>query len=509
VPWEKPDPLPPSVPLVKQQAEYISLHTHLEVGQYIGEMKVDNWSGSKWEAEFHQKHVLVMTMTIFKNLILEHFLTFERVNLLVFDECHHAVKNHDYVQIMRLFNMWCENPAHDPDDMKILGLTASLIPSKCKPGDLEAKIVELEKTLCCRSQTAEDLREVSRYATKPRECLQIYSDGIKEHVILELKNVLEDPLNFLGKFSRDKRKSLFYDIVKLYLDDCLHILLNLGVWCAHQFASKGLEDIGDKIKDCNGFFLNNWEKSLIYLGKTQLQMFVQDSKKVLQRHGHGLHMVDKVKKLLIQLAICSGEACSSPGASSGVTNKLVGIIFTERRTTAALLCELLQHQSKKKAELRHIKCDYVVGHDPKLSLTYLRKEARMNSKKQETVLGKFRKGTINLLVSTSVVEEGVDVPECNTVIRFDFPQNFRSYVQSKGRARAQKSQYILLIPEEETTKLCSELKDYNCLVRELEMLCHERHTSESDKFLMDLVEPYINKDGAIATISSSLSLVHR
>ena len=498
------------MPLVKQQAEYIALHTSLDVGQYIGEMNVDSWTRDRWRREFQQKQVLVMTMTIFRNLIQSTFMKFSEVNLLIFDECHHAVKNHDYVQIMKLYNKCCEdNPLGEAGAMRILGLTASLIPSKCKPGDLEKKILELEKTLCCRSQTAEDLMEVAQYATNPEERMLFYSlpsSGPDQ----KLQDILVGPLDTLERFTKEKKKCAFYEIVKLYLDDCLHILLNLGVWCAHRFACNGLEDVDDKIKECSGFFNSEWEKHLIYMGRTHLQIFVEDSEKVLKRHGNEFHMVDKVEKLLVHLresAVQSREARN--GAEKGVRNKLVGIIFVERRTTAALLCKLLQHQSQKEADLRHIKCDYVVGHDPKLTCTYLRREAQMSSRKQGEVLEKFRRGAINLLVSTSVVEEGMDVPKCNTVVRFDFPQNFRSYVQSKGRARAQKSQYILLIPEEESDKLCADLGIYNELVCKLDAICHHRHTSDSEFQLKEPVEPYENRHGAVQTIHSSLCLVHR
>ena len=52
-------------------------------------------------------------------------------------------------------------------------------------------------------------------------------------------------------------------------------------------------------------------------------------------------------------------------------------------------------------------------------------------------------------MSTNVVEEGLDMRSCNLVIKFDFPDNFRSYVQSKGRARAKPSQYILMVSGKE------------------------------------------------------------
>ena len=483
------------VNLVEQQAEYIELHTHLNVGKYCGDMGVDSWSQPKWSLEFDKNQILVMTMTIFKNLILSGFMKFSQVNLLVFDECHHAVKNHDYVQIMRRYNDYI---LHGEDSMRILGLTASLIPSKCRAGDLEQKIVDLEKTLCCRSQTAEDLKEVAKYATNPVEIELVYSSDTRDEDVGKLKDLLEAPVRFLESFSLKKRKSQFYDIVKLNLDDCLHILLNLGIWCAHQFAVGSLLDIVERIDSCFGCYESEWEESLINLGRTHMQMFVNDSKEILRVGGNRMHMVDKVKRLLRDPSICSGKS-----------SQLVGIIFTERRTTAASLCSLLSHQSRTVPELSHIKCDYVVGHDAKVKTTYLRKEAKMTSKKQGGVLEKFRRGKINLLVATSVVEEGVDVPRCNTVIRFDFPQNFRSYVQSKGRARARESQYILLIPREDERRLRAELTNYNSLVKELERVCHNRHINDSYDHLMEEVEPYKNAHGATATINSSLSLVHR
>lgn len=484
--------------LVEQQAGYIELHTRLNVGKYWGSLGVDSWLQGKWDQEIGENQVLVMTMTIFKNLILSGYMKFSQVNLLVFDECHHAVKNHEYVQIMRRYN---EFTLREADSMRILGLTASLIPSKCRAGDLEQKIIDLERTLCCRSQTAEDLKEVARYATNPEEIKLLYSSDTRDEDVGKLKNLLEAPVIFLENFSSEKKKSQFYDIVKLNLDDCLHILLNLGIWCAHQFAVSSLMDIIDRIDSCCGCYESVWEESLISLGRTHMQMFVNDSEKILQARGNEIHMVDKVKTLLGDPTICSGE-------SEG-TSKLVGIIFTERRTTAASLCSLLRHQSEKVPELRHIKCDYVVGHDAKIKTTYLRKEAKMTSKKQGGVLEKFRKGNINLLVATSVVEEGVDIPRCNTVIRFDFPPNFRSYVQSKGRARAKESRYILLIPREDKIKLYAELINYNSLVKELERVCHNRHINDSYDHLMEEVNPYKNAHGATATINSSLSLVHR
>lgn len=52
---------------------------------------------------------------------------------------------------------------------------------------------------------------------------------------------------------------------------------------------------------------------------------------------------------------------------------------------------------------------------------------------------------MNILFTTDVAEEGIDVHNCSCVIRFDLPKTVRSYIQSRGRARQNDSQYILML----------------------------------------------------------------
>lgn len=54
---------------------------------------------------------------------------------------------------------------------------------------------------------------------------------------------------------------------------------------------------------------------------------------------------------------------------------------------------------------------------------------------QELTVQKFHSGKVNVLVATSVAEEGLDIPDCNMVVRFDQCNTMIQYVQSRGRAR--------------------------------------------------------------------------
>lgn len=70
----------------------------------------------------------------------------------------------------------------------------------------------------------------------------------------------------------------------------------------------------------------------------------------------------------------------------------------------------------------------------------------MGIKQQSKTLHAFRSGAVNILVATRVVEEGMDVRTCNAVFKLSCPTEFRSFVQSSGRARLENSKYFVMIP---------------------------------------------------------------
>ena len=57
----------------------------------------------------------------------------------------------------------------------------------------------------------------------------------------------------------------------------------------------------------------------------------------------------------------------------------------------------------------------------------------LSQKKQKEIIEKFRLGEFNVLVATSVAEEGLDIPEVDMVILFEpVPSEIRT-IQRRGR----------------------------------------------------------------------------
>lgn len=63
---------------------------------------------------------------------------------------------------------------------------------------------------------------------------------------------------------------------------------------------------------------------------------------------------------------------------------------------------------------------------------------------QDKVLALFRAGHRNLLFTTSVAEEGLDIQNCALVICYDVPNRPLSLVQTVGRARARNARVVFM-----------------------------------------------------------------
>ncbi|KAH9670561.1 Endoribonuclease Dicer [Citrus sinensis] len=110
------------------------------------------------------------------------------------------------------------------------------------------------------------------------------------------------------------------------------------------------------------------------------------------------------------------------------------IIFVERVVTAIVLQSLLSELLPRHCTW---KTEYVAGNNSGIQC--------QSRNKQNEIVEEFRRGLVNVIVATSILEEGLDVQSCNLVIMFDPSHTVCSFIQSRGRARMQNSDYLLML----------------------------------------------------------------
>ena len=130
--------------------------------------------------------------------------------------------------------------------------------------------------------------------------------------------------------------------------------------------------------------------------------------------------------------------------SNIATDDLRGIIFVRERVTAVYLAKLIAIHSLTKNEYEVASFVGSSTHPSRSELVDV-----LDVKLQNIGINDFRAGKRNLMVSTSVLEEGIDVPAANLVVRFDPPPNFTAYIQSRGRARRPNSTFLLMYRRDE------------------------------------------------------------
>ena len=121
--------------------------------------------------------------------------------------------------------------------------------------------------------------------------------------------------------------------------------------------------------------------------------------------------------------------------------RLSCILFVKRRYVAFALSMLINREFGDE-----MKSMPLVGQ--RIALKFMNEDLSIISQNQQTTLEKFANGEYQIIVATTVAEEGLDIRACNLVIRFNPLETLSSYVQSRGRARHNESQYVVMLDNE-------------------------------------------------------------
>ncbi|EOA32908.1 hypothetical protein CARUB_v10016233mg, partial [Capsella rubella] len=500
--FRKPSPcfsvfLVPQVVLVTQQAEALKMHTDLQVGMYWGDMGVDFWSSSTWQQQVDKYEVLVMTPAILLDALRHSFLNFSMIKVLIVDECHHARGKHPYACIMREF-YHKELNSGTPDLPRIFGMTASLV--KTKGENLDSywkKIHELETLMNSKVYTCENESVLAGFVPFSTPSFKFYQrtevpsperaslvEKLKKLTIKHRLSLATLDLKSSTVGSIEKRLSKIGSTLTYCLDD-------LGILLA-QKAAQSLS------ASQNDFFL--WGE-LDMSSVTLVKKFCSDALQAFLAHiPHGLNWsVANIKGnveagLLTSKTLCLVETLI--GYSS--LENIRCIIFVDRVITAIVLESLL---AEILPNCNNWKTKYVAGNNSGLQ--------NQTRKKQNEIVEDFRRGLVNIIVATSILEEGLDVQSCNLVIRFDPVSNICSFIQSRGRARMQNSDYLMMV-ESGDLSTQSRLKRYLSGGKRMREESLHHSLVPCPPLPDDSDEPSfrVESTGATVTLSSSVSLIY-
>nr|XP_047132460.1 endoribonuclease Dicer-like [Hydra vulgaris] len=458
-----------TVPLAYQQSKVISENIALNVGCYTGDMGVDFWDETRWIAEFNKNDVFVMTAQILVDILEKSIFCLYNINLIIMDECQNATKKHSYVTLMEIFGKYPKS-----EHPHILGLTASIINEKytgvCNPQSIKSflqdRILGLERRMRSKCITCSDRQATLRFAAKPSETVQTFKQGYSVNGILEfapviesMKSIFDTSLDYFSCLAKEKKTRFnrlsFDDLLneKLQLSErnacaisvdamryCKEILESLGPLCVFWAAQILLKQIDNHIKRR---MLNREIKDVLTKCKESLNKVIKEFE------DEAVYVFSSIENIIPVEPLLTTKAASFLRdvllAEKNSFKELHAIVFTQRRCTAVVLSKLINYQVEKDETYKGLNSDYILGHafDANICLA----DGAMRSKKQNLVLSNFKQDKFNVLVSTSVVEEGLDVRKCNLVVRFDGINNYREYAQSKGRARASGSKFIIMTEE--------------------------------------------------------------
>lgn len=290
------------------------------------------------------------------------------------------------------------------------------------------------------------------------------------HATIENINILEDPI--VVELMTDARTEADLDNVlrlgrtrnqKALHNFCAkadHVATQLGAWAAGLFISLAAAKLHQAVTTRRDIMFGWDDKDQDYLDSVLCR--VCDHPAVSNNIApNTLNVSAKVIELLRFLD--SLRNCT-----------FSGIIFVEQRAIAALLCKILSAHK----DTRHLSCAAFVG-----TSSSSKRRATIgdlaDTALQEQVIDAFRTGTCDLIVATSVLEEGIDISSCNLVICFDRPSNLKSFVQRRGRARNRKSNFVMMVLEDEVLK-----KKTNWQALEEEMIkAYQEERTVLDKML--------------------------
>jgi Fanconi anemia group M protein len=394
----------PTKPLALQHRESVLKHLKLgegEVAVVTGETaaRPDVWNSPR------VRFVTATPQTVW-NDYRRGFVRLEEFALLVFDECHRSRSRYAYTRLAEECIRRCPYPL-------ILALTAS-------PGSEEDKVVEVVRNLWIEQVVwmSEEDEEVSKYIPGIRVgWVRVKLPAEYEMIRDEIKRMIESVISRLRESG----------------------LLRMPIEAVNRKVLVGLmnkirAEIDSGVKGPNIHYMTLLSAALsLYHAQEliesqhvySLKHYLEEISRSELRSHKIIASTPDFRDLVRMVSQCTVDHSKVDALASTLEAHFAEkpgdrvLVFANIRATAEVLVDRLRDRGYRAA--------LFIGraegkHGP-----------RMSQEEQMRTLKAFREGVYNVLVATSVGEEGLDIPECGLVVFYEPAVSGIRYIQRRGR----------------------------------------------------------------------------
>ncbi|XP_060069514.1 ATP-dependent RNA helicase DHX58-like [Ylistrum balloti] len=391
--------------------------------------------------------IIVATPQMLVNSLLSDDVSFKDFSLIVFDECHRTYEDTPYNTVMRLYFdlKFSQEGARLP---QILGLTASL-------GSGNAKCQDSADFWVKQIMTNMDTRKLVTVKENIDELNEIINSTDMEIVRTKERHNLEfgDLINSMMAIIEAKINHAYADFKRppACRDDSRYT-----EWCSKlckQVTGTRDDDLHRRLK-IYADYLEVYHRALLiyrdarcsdalrYLKEEVDDMFFENT---AVETDHEMHQLFEEKRVLMERY--NDHDQENPKLHE-VQARLCTLFRTDPDSRAIIyvktieLANCMETWMNECPELQPLNARGFVGSHAKVGL------GGNTRSENDQILKAFRDGTHKVVVGTSILEEGLDIPRCNLVILYDHVTNEIQRVQTRGRIRRDNSQFVLITSEQ-------------------------------------------------------------
>lgn len=418
--------LAPSKPLAIQHEstfkEFLTVHCSSITGAVKTDERVKRWEESQ---------IICATPQTVESDLLKGGYSLKDVSLVVFDECHHGVGSYSYVYLASRY-------VKESKFNLILGLTAS-------PGSDKEKIKEVCDNLYIQSivvKTEEDndvrpyfnpvaidwvrvkmSSELEKIKTHVDKALKIRLKGLKNMGVIRTVSVNKlDILKARGRVqsaiarSVNPKKECFQAIsilsAVINIQHSQELIETQGVVTFNKYVARLRKK---KTKAAKSLIQDPNFGKAIYLAR--------EAEKHGLEHPKLKKVTDIIKKELGQNGQTKLQSDRYVKDADQKSSKIM--VFTQYRDSLEMI-----HQKLEKEGIKSAKFFGQASRDGEKGLT---------QKEQKEIIKAFKIGEYDVLLSTSVAEEGIDIPAVDLVILYEPVPSEVRMIQRRGRTGRKRS----------------------------------------------------------------------